>query len=105
MYVVGGGYEDVNMRESVCGVLELAEESLECTGVVMCLEKNSSDLGESLSHSSSCFGFGERGLADEFLTLHDIPGELIHQLLYVGGTITNLPFAPKDDWLLVGLDV
>ena len=46
MYVlVAGSYEDLNLRESVCGVLEKAEEELGCTGVVMCLEKNTPDLG------------------------------------------------------------
>ena len=45
LYVTGGSYADVNMRESVCGVLEKAEDELACTGVVMCLEKNSPDLG------------------------------------------------------------
>lgn len=50
LYVVGGRYEDVNLRESVCGVLELAEEELGCTGVVMVLEKDSPDLGEFAWH-------------------------------------------------------
>ncbi|SCV70084.1 BQ2448_1478 [Microbotryum intermedium] len=76
LYVVGGSYQDVNMRESVCGVLEKAEDELACTGVVMSLEKNSPDLGE-----------------------------LIHQLLYVGGTITSGPFTANPAYILVGLDV
>lgn len=46
LYVEGGSYEEVNMRESVCGVLELAEEQLGCTGVVMVLEKNSAEISE-----------------------------------------------------------
>ena len=45
LFVSGGSYVDVNLRESVCGVLEKAEEELGCTGVVICLEKNSPDLG------------------------------------------------------------
>ncbi|ORY89824.1 hypothetical protein BCR35DRAFT_159726 [Leucosporidium creatinivorum] len=76
LYVEGGSYEDVNMRESVCGVLEMAEEKLGCTGVVMVLEKNSADISE-----------------------------LIHQLLYVGGTITSSPFAPNPAYILVALDL
>ena len=76
LYVAGGSYEDVNMRESVCAVLELAEEELACTGVVMCLEKKTSHIGD-----------------------------LIHALLYVGGTITNLPFPAAQDYILVGLDL
>lgn len=48
LYVlVGGESEEVNLRENVCGVLELAEEEYGCTGVVMCLEKNTPDLGAS----------------------------------------------------------
>jgi hypothetical protein len=46
LYVVGGSDEEINLRESVCGVLELAEEDLGCTGVVMVLEKDSPDLGK-----------------------------------------------------------
>lgn len=46
LYVSGGSYESVNMRESICDVLELAEEKLGATGVVMVLEKESADIGE-----------------------------------------------------------
>jgi hypothetical protein len=54
LYVSGGAFEDVNLRESVCGILEKAEEELGCTGVVMCLEKNTPDLGESHTHIAAC---------------------------------------------------
>ena len=47
LYVSGGSYESVNMRESICDVLELAEEKLGATGVVMVLEKDSADIGTS----------------------------------------------------------
>lgn len=76
LFVSGGSYVDVNLRETVCGVLEKAEEELGCTGVVMCLEKNSPDLGD-----------------------------LLHSLMYVGGTITTGPFTPNPAYILVGLDV
>lgn len=76
LYVSGGSYDDVNLRESVCGVLEKAEEELGCTGVVMCLEKNTPDLGD-----------------------------LLHSLMYVGGTISNGPFTPQPAFILVGLDL
>lgn len=79
LYVAAGGagaFTDVNLRESVCGVLDKAEEDLACTGVVICLEKSAPELGE-----------------------------LIHQLLYVGGTITNQPFAAKSAYVLVALDL
>jgi hypothetical protein len=79
LYVAVGGaraFNDVNLRESVCGVLDKAEEDLACTGVVICLEKSAPELGD-----------------------------LIHQLLYVGGTITNQPFAAKSEYVLVALDL
>lgn len=46
LLVSGGSFEDFNLRESVCAVLEKAEEELGCTGVVMCLKKNTPDLGK-----------------------------------------------------------
>lgn len=52
LYVVGGSYEEINLRESVCSVLEFAEDGLGCTGVVMVLQKDSPDLGPSFLPSS-----------------------------------------------------
>jgi len=76
LFVVGGSYEDVNLRECVCGLLEMAEEDLGCTGVVMCLEKNTTDLGQ-----------------------------LLHSLMYVGGTISKGLYDANPAYILVGLDV
>jgi len=76
LFVVGGSYEDVNLRDSVCGVLEMAENDLGCNGVVMCLEKNTPDLDQ-----------------------------LLHSLMYVGGTITKGVYDPNPAYILVGLDV
>ncbi|KAK4054244.1 hypothetical protein OIV83_001270 [Microbotryomycetes sp. JL201] len=53
---------DVNLRDAVCGVLEKAEDEFGANGVVIALDKKAADLGE-----------------------------LVHQLCYVGGTITNQP--------------
>lgn len=46
LFVEGGDYEGGIGKESVCEVLELAEENLGCTGVVVCLRKNVVDLGK-----------------------------------------------------------
>ncbi|KAM0789463.1 hypothetical protein ACM66B_000285 [Microbotryomycetes sp. NB124-2] len=67
---------DVNLRDAVCGVLEKAEEEYGATGVVIALDKKAADLGE-----------------------------LVHQLCYVGGTITNQPFASDPRFVLVALDL
>lgn len=67
----------MGMRESVCGVLELAEEELGANGVVVCLEKANEGLGD-----------------------------LLHSLLYVGGTVASgPPFEARKEFILVGLDV
>ncbi|KAM0748872.1 hypothetical protein T439DRAFT_358024 [Meredithblackwellia eburnea MCA 4105] len=76
LYVAGGTYEHVNLRETVCTVLEKAEEELGCTGVVMCLEKRGAGVAE-----------------------------LLHSLMYVGGTVVTGPFKHHEEFILVGLDV
>ncbi|KAI5477913.1 protein of ornithine decarboxylase antizyme family [Pseudohyphozyma bogoriensis] len=76
LYVGGGSYEDLDLRESVCGILERAEEELGCTGVVLALEKGDADLGG-----------------------------LLHSLMYVGGVISTGPFIANNSYLLVGLDL
>lgn len=105
LYVAGGNYEDVNLKESVCGILELAEDVLGCTGVVMILEKYSADLGMSpfpLPSTKRC----ARASFDYADFRHYLsPGDLLHSLMYVGGTITNQPFPALSDYVLVGLDL
>ncbi|KAF9347792.1 hypothetical protein BGX34_002886 [Mortierella sp. NVP85] len=44
MYLRGNGWDDMDIRESVVAVLELAEEQLGCQTVYLCLEKNDPDL-------------------------------------------------------------
>lgn len=68
--------DDMSLRDVVCGVLEKAEEEFQATGVVIALNKQAKDLGE-----------------------------LVHQLCYVGGTITNQPFASNSNYVLVALDL
>jgi len=75
-YVLGQHFEDVDIREMVCNVLEKAEEELACTGVVICLEKKTPDLGQ-----------------------------LLHSLMYVGGTIYAGPYRHHPAYVLVGLDL
>lgn len=73
------GFDQVNLKESVMELIEVAEEQFECTGVVLCLEKSSSDLKE-----------------------------LIHSLMYVGGTVIppNLSnMAYRSDYVLVGIEI
>lgn len=67
---------DVNLRDAVCDILEKAEEEFGANGVVIALDKKTADLGE-----------------------------LVHQLCYVGGTITNQPFASDPRYVLVALDL
>ena len=95
LYVSGGRFEDVNLRESVCGILEKAEEELGCSGVVLCLEKNTPDLGTLLCPSLLWTR------ADSYVRT----GDLLHSLMYVGGTITTGPFASNPAFILIGLDL
>jgi len=71
------------VRESIVALLELAGEHLECDAVVMVLERA---------------GAGT-GAKQEF-------GELLHSLMYVGGTVvTKPPFAIDPRYVLVGIEV
>lgn len=115
LFVEGGDYEGGIGKESVCEVLELAEEKLGCTGVVVCLRKNVVDLGKQTpffdrdSRSVLCSHLRCRtNVTYVFLF---IAGNLLHSLMYVGGTITsstsssygNFPSDPS--YILVGLDL
>jgi len=67
----------LNIRRSVVALLELADEQLECSAVIIALPKTS------------------KGLDD-----------LIHSLMYVGGQIvTKPPFKASPAYLLVGLEL
>lgn len=77
LYVDGKSAATVNLRESIVALLELADESLECDGLVIILERTSSNLGG-----------------------------LLHSLMYVGGSVvTNPPFKVNPAFVLVGLEV
>jgi len=77
LYVHGKGAEQVALRESIVALLDLADEHLECTAFVIALEKNSPALGD-----------------------------LLHSLMYVGGTVvTKPPFEVDVAYVLVGIEI
>jgi hypothetical protein len=93
-YVDGKSAASVNLRErwahpitafwlrswptrSIVALLDLADEQLECTALVIALERSSPSLGE-----------------------------LLHALMYIGGTVvTKPPFAVDPAFVLVGLEL
>jgi len=77
LYVDGKNAESVSLRESIVALLDLADEHLECSALVIALNKSSHALGE-----------------------------LLHSLMYVGGTVvTKPPFQVDPAFLLVGLEI
>ncbi|KAI8993846.1 ornithine decarboxylase antizyme-domain-containing protein [Trametes punicea] len=76
-YVDGKYAADVNLRESIVALLDLADEQLECNALVIALERSSPVLGD-----------------------------LLHSLMYVGGTVVTKPPFPVDPaYVLVGLEI
>ncbi|CCM05700.1 uncharacterized protein FIBRA_07932 [Fibroporia radiculosa] len=77
LYVDGKSAANVNLRESIVALLDLADESLQCSALVIALEKKSPFLGE-----------------------------LLHSLMYVGGTVvTRPPFQVDPTYVLIGLEI
>jgi len=77
LYVDGKSAESVSLRESIVALLDLADESLECTALVIVLERSSPNLGA-----------------------------LLHSLMYVGGAVVTKPIFEVDDaFVLVGLEI
>jgi len=77
LYVDGKSAQSVSLRESIVALLDLADESLECSCLVIVLERSSPDLGG-----------------------------LLHSLMYVGGTVVTKPLYKVDPaYVLVGLEV
>jgi len=77
LYVDGKNAEQINLRESIVALLDLADEQLECTALVIALERSSPGLGD-----------------------------LLHSLMYVGGTVvTKPPFQVDPAYVLVGLEI
>ncbi|KAI0829611.1 ornithine decarboxylase antizyme-domain-containing protein [Trametes gibbosa] len=76
-YVDGKCAVDVNLRESIVALLDLADEQLECNALIIALERSSPALGN-----------------------------LLHSLMYVGGTVVTKPVFPVDPaYVLVGLEI
>jgi hypothetical protein len=76
-YVDGKSAAHVNLRESIVALLDLASERLECSALVLVLEKSSSVLSE-----------------------------LLHALMYVGGqVVTTPPFQVNPAYVLVGMEI
>jgi len=77
LYVDGKNAEAVSLRESIVALLDLADEQLQCSALVIALNKSSSALSE-----------------------------LLHSLMYVGGNVvTKPPFQVDSAYLLVGLEI
>lgn len=77
LYVDGKSAESVSVRESVVALLDLAEESLECSTLIIALERSSSNLGA-----------------------------LLHSLMYVGGAVVTKPvYQVNPAFVLVGLEI
>ncbi|TFK44654.1 ornithine decarboxylase antizyme-domain-containing protein [Crucibulum laeve] len=77
LYVDGKSAESVSLRESVVALLDLADEKLECNALIIVLERSSPNLGD-----------------------------LLHSLMYVGGTVvTKPPFKVDPAFILVGLEI
>ncbi|KAJ7925209.1 ornithine decarboxylase antizyme-domain-containing protein [Mycena leptocephala] len=77
LYVDGKSAQSVSIRESIVALLDLADESLECSALVIVLERSSPSLGK-----------------------------LLHSLMYVGGTVvTKPPFEVDPAFVLVGLEI
>ncbi|KAL0956026.1 hypothetical protein HGRIS_002199 [Hohenbuehelia grisea] len=77
LYVDGKSAQTVSLRESIVALLDLADESLQCSALVIVLERSSPVLGD-----------------------------LLHALMYVGGTVvTRPPYQVDSAFVLVGLEI
>ncbi|KAJ7497204.1 ornithine decarboxylase antizyme-domain-containing protein [Mycena latifolia] len=77
LYVDGKSAQSVSIRESIVALLDLADESLECSALVIVLERSSPSLGK-----------------------------ILHSMMYVGGTVvTKPPFEVDPAFVLVGLEI
>ncbi|KAL4073857.1 ornithine decarboxylase antizyme-domain-containing protein [Scleroderma citrinum] len=77
LYVDGKNAPAVNFRESVVALLDLADEQLQCSALVIVLDKSSSGLGK-----------------------------VLHSLMYVGGSVVTKPaFQINPAYILVGLEI
>ncbi|KAH8107864.1 ornithine decarboxylase antizyme-domain-containing protein [Cristinia sonorae] len=76
-YVDGKSAAHVNLRESIVALLDLADEQIGCSALVLALERKDPALGD-----------------------------LLHSLMYVGGSVVTKPPFPVDPtYVLVGLEI
>jgi hypothetical protein len=76
-YVNGSSAATVNLRESIVALLDLADEQLDCSALIIALDRSSPALGE-----------------------------LLHALMYVGGSVVTKPVFPTNSaYVLVGLEI
>jgi len=77
LYVDGKGAESVKLRESIVALLDLADEHLECAALIIALPRSSPALSE-----------------------------VLHSLMYVGGTVMTKPPVPSNPaYVLVGMEI
>jgi hypothetical protein len=77
LYVDGKSAQSVNLRESIVALLDLADESLQCSALVIVLDRGSPSLGT-----------------------------VLHSLMYVGGTVVTKPiFEVASSLVLVGMEI
>ncbi|KAI5123969.1 hypothetical protein M0805_006381 [Coniferiporia weirii] len=77
LYIDGKGAENVKLRESIVALLDLADEHLECSALVLALERSGPALGS-----------------------------LLHSFMYVGATVVTCPPFPLDNaYVLVGIEI
>ncbi|KAF7782520.1 hypothetical protein Agabi119p4_1896 [Agaricus bisporus var. burnettii] len=77
LYIDGKNAASVSLRESVVALLDLAADNLDCGALVIVLERSAPNLGE-----------------------------LLHSLMYVGGSVvTKPPFFVDPAFILVGLEI
>ena len=77
LYVDGKSAESVSLRESIVALLDLADERLGCSALVIVLERSSPNLSA-----------------------------ILHSLMYVGGTVVTKPvYRTNPAYVLVGLEI
>jgi len=77
LYVDGKNAQAVSLRESIVALLDLADEQLQCSALIIAFNK--------FSHGLS---------------------ELLHSLMYVGGSVvTKPPFQVDPTYILVGVEI
>lgn len=87
------------VRETIVALLDLASEHLECDALVMVLDRGMTAGNDSMMGGSGMTAGGSPNQKQEF-------GELLHSLMYVGGSVVTKPPFPIDPrFVLVGIEV